>query len=649
MLDQDSARALMVIADDQPRPGRPGRGPPPAARRWDAAGSWTRRPLGATRCLPDPGGRAPVRRPDLRPAQPCPCAPGHPRALAWCSTPCSPETRSVIYPPSRAHPGSGSDRRSRHRNPRDRQERAWGGCCWWPTPANRSPTSTRHIRERLVAGGHVDGYRGGHDLGGRTDRVGDQVATRRNDRDADVANRDTWTVTAPHRRRAGCCREPRPAGPARRLRAATTSSSPTPAPSMAPRAPPPAPRTCSSGNAPAPAGAYIAMTRGRHHNTAHWSPTTPQEARDQWIEIFNRDRADLGPAHAARLRSPGSRPLRHPPPPWRGPVRPVGTPGPKNTPWPSTSSAARARARPGWPRSSPCAPTRTPRSPPGARSTSRHAATPPRRANTPTRLEAARRRRHLPACRPAAPGVGHRPPRSKSSRTDHRLQAPAGSGNTAAPSDAPATTSRRGPSSGARSWHPCRPTPTSLAVLAAGHDDPNLGQAITAYARALAEDAHPDHAPAQARGPRRRARQQPKPWTPTKGSHQLPRRTRLATATSPGCPIPPATSPRPNWTSPSSPSSYAPLRVGSAQRWPNHAIRSLRPKSASRPNAERWATRTPRAATGRARGQCRPRRRTLPDKRAPARTIRGVLLAQARARDRPLSRRPRLRNDSRRS
>jgi hypothetical protein len=37
-----------------------------------------------------------------------------------------------------------------------------------------------------------------------------------------------------------------------------------------------------------------------------------------------------------------------------------------------------------------------------------------------------------------------------------------------------------------------------LAVLAAGHDDPSLAQTITAYARTLAEDAHHDHAPAQA-------------------------------------------------------------------------------------------------------------------------------------------------------
>jgi len=43
------------------------------------------------------------------------------------------------------------------------------------------------------------------------------------------------------------------------------------------------------------------------------------------------------------------------------------------------------------------------------------------------------------------------------------------------------------------------PTDTDqLAVLAARYDEPNLAEAITAYARTLAEDAHPDHTPAQA-------------------------------------------------------------------------------------------------------------------------------------------------------
>ena len=48
------------------------------------------------------------------------------------------------------------------------------------------------------------------------------------------------------------------------------------------------------------AAAYVGMTRGRHHNTAHLVADTLDDARDQWIEVFNRDRADLGPGHAAQ-------------------------------------------------------------------------------------------------------------------------------------------------------------------------------------------------------------------------------------------------------------------------------------------------------------------------------------------------------------
>jgi len=54
----------------------------------------------------------------------------------------------------------------------------------------------------------------------------------------------------------------------------------------------------------------------------------------------------------------------------------------------------------------------------------------------------------------------------------------------------------------AQQWRPIvasLPNETDeLAVLAAGYDNPSLGQALTAYARTLAEDAQPDHAPAQA-------------------------------------------------------------------------------------------------------------------------------------------------------
>ena len=41
------------------------------------------------------------------------------------------------------------------------------------------------------------------------------------------------------------------------------------------------------------------MTRGRHSNVAHLVADSVDDARQQWIEVFSRDRADLGPGHAA--------------------------------------------------------------------------------------------------------------------------------------------------------------------------------------------------------------------------------------------------------------------------------------------------------------------------------------------------------------
>ena len=59
------------------------------------------------------------------------------------------------------------------------------------------------IRERLVADGRVDDIRVAVTEAGQRIGAGDRIATRRNDRDLGVANRDTWTVTA--------CRPARPA------------------------------------------------------------------------------------------------------------------------------------------------------------------------------------------------------------------------------------------------------------------------------------------------------------------------------------------------------------------------------------------------------------------------------------------------------
>ena len=41
------------------------------------------------------------------------------------------------------------------------------------------------------------------------------------------------------------------------------------------------------------------MTRGRKGNIAHLVADTIDHAREQWVAVFARDRADLGPAHAA--------------------------------------------------------------------------------------------------------------------------------------------------------------------------------------------------------------------------------------------------------------------------------------------------------------------------------------------------------------
>jgi len=49
------------------------------------------------------------------------------------------------------------------------------------------------------------------------------------------------------------------------------------------------------------ASAYVAMTRGRESNTVHLVAENLDDARQQWVLTFARNRADLGPAHAAKL------------------------------------------------------------------------------------------------------------------------------------------------------------------------------------------------------------------------------------------------------------------------------------------------------------------------------------------------------------
>jgi exodeoxyribonuclease V alpha subunit len=157
------------------------------------------------------------------------------------------------------------------------------------------------IRDRLVAAGvvcdqTVVGTAAGECLG-----IGDRVATRRNDNELRVANRDQWTVTAVHpdgRITVAGDRGDRDlpqdyvrahvqlayASTIHGAQGDTTTSA----------------NVVIGEHTSAPA-AYVGMTRGREDNVAHVVAENVDDAREQWIAVFGRDRADLGPAHAAQL------------------------------------------------------------------------------------------------------------------------------------------------------------------------------------------------------------------------------------------------------------------------------------------------------------------------------------------------------------
>lgn len=131
--------------------------------------------------------------------------------------------------------------------------------------------------------------------------VGDRVSTRRNDRDLGVANRQNWTVARigedGHLILHGRGRDREiPAEYATRFvelaYATTVHGSQGDTVDNA---------HVALGDTTGAAAAYVAMTRGRESNTAHLVAETLEDARKQWVDVFSRDRADLGPAHARRL------------------------------------------------------------------------------------------------------------------------------------------------------------------------------------------------------------------------------------------------------------------------------------------------------------------------------------------------------------
>ncbi|MEO8518022.1 MAG: MobF family relaxase [Dermatophilaceae bacterium] len=157
------------------------------------------------------------------------------------------------------------------------------------------------IRDQLVATGRVQDTAAVTTGAGERIGVGDRVATRRNEPTLDVANRDTWTVTgiAPDGALAldgGRGERRLPAGYVQdhlELAYATTV--------YGAQGHTVAAAHLLVGEHTGAAGAYVGMTRGRETNIAHLVAGSVQDARAQWISTFSRDRADLGPAHAARL------------------------------------------------------------------------------------------------------------------------------------------------------------------------------------------------------------------------------------------------------------------------------------------------------------------------------------------------------------
>lgn len=149
--------------------------------------------------------------------------------------------------------------------------------------------------------GEHTGERNGEPITRRGERIGlgDRVATRRNERDLGVANRDVWTVAGIGN--DGSLLVTGNAGqrtlPGEYVKqhvelafASTVYGAQG--------------QTVDSahlviGDSTGAAAAYVAMTRGRHSNIAHLVADSVDDAREQWVAVFSRDRADLGPGHAA--------------------------------------------------------------------------------------------------------------------------------------------------------------------------------------------------------------------------------------------------------------------------------------------------------------------------------------------------------------
>jgi ATP-dependent exoDNAse (exonuclease V) alpha subunit len=155
------------------------------------------------------------------------------------------------------------------------------------------------IRDNRLTTGHTIASESLTTAAGERLGIGDRIATRRNNRDLGVANRDCWTVTRiaedgslhVHGHAGRRALPPSYSREHVELAYATTVHGAQG-------------ETVSTahlliGETTSAAAAYVGMTRGRNRNVAHLIANTLEEARAHWIEVFSRNRADLGPSHAA--------------------------------------------------------------------------------------------------------------------------------------------------------------------------------------------------------------------------------------------------------------------------------------------------------------------------------------------------------------
>lgn len=130
--------------------------------------------------------------------------------------------------------------------------------------------------------------------------VGDRLATRRNDPNLQVTNRQTWTVAAIERdgglvlHRQGRDQAIPAAYANRYVELAYATTVHGAQGDTVRRA------HAVLGETTGAAAGYVAMTRGRESNIAHLVAESVEDARRKLGEVFARDRADLGPAHARR-------------------------------------------------------------------------------------------------------------------------------------------------------------------------------------------------------------------------------------------------------------------------------------------------------------------------------------------------------------